>query len=270
MPFPKTPRVIYKNNPLIQVICQVRFPPILRIDTETPVKFQERVRKLLPGYDLTSDDGLASLPHSLSQGLPAEMREFLSPNRNRRHQFHSKGSTWTISLTRDFVALETSRYKNWEEFREYLKLVIETLFVVYEPAYLTRIGLRYKNAIDRKRLGLEDKKWSDLLAGFVLGQFAREETANRVLEQHGKTLVKLNDDGDLVRIEYGQVTESAGDPSNKLYLLDHDFYTDKEIAADEQDIVSRLDTYNGLNRRLFRWCISNILHEAMGPTEGRN
>lgn len=270
MPFPQTKRVIYRNNPLHQVICQLRFPPILRIDTKTPVDFQERIRHQLPGYELTHDDNIEPLPQSLSQSLPTEIREFLSPNRNRRHQFFSKGRTWTISLTRDFVALETSRYKNWEEFREYLELVIKTLFVVYEPAYVTRIGLRYKNAIDRRRLGLADAEWSDLLADFVLGQFAREETANRVLEQHGKSLVKLNDDDDLVRMEYGQVIESAGDPSNNLYLLDHDFYTNKETAANEQDIVSRLDTYNKLNRRLFRWCISDILHEAMGPIEGRN
>ena len=267
MPFPETPRVIYQKNPLIQVICQIRFPPILRIDTETPVGFQERVRKLLPGYELTYDDGLDSLPQSLGQSLPSEMRELMTLSSNRRHQFYAKGRTWTVSLTRDFVALETNQYKQWEDFRELLQLVINTLFQIYEPAYLTRIGLRYKNVIDRNRLGLEDVDWRDLFSDFVLGQFACDETSHLVLEHHGRTLVKLNDDGDLVRMEYGQVIDSAGDQSNKLYLLDHDFYTNKETEPDEQDIVSRLNTYNALNRRLFRWGVSDRLHAAMGPLQ---
>ena len=265
MPFPEAPRVIYRNNPLVQVICQIRFPPILRIDTETPVEFQECVRKQFPGYELTYDKGVNALPQSLSKNLPSEMRELLSVDSSRRHQFHTKGRTWTVSLTRDFVALETNQYRQWDDFRKLLQLVINTSFKIYEPAYLTRIGLRYKNVIDRKMLGLEDVEWRDLFAEFVLGQFAREETSNLVLEHHGKTLVKLNEDGDLVRMEYGQVINDAGDPSNKLYLLDHDFYTNKETASDEQDIISRLNTYNALNGRLFRWGVSNRLHAAMGP-----
>ena len=265
MPFPEAPRVIYQNNPLIQVICQVRFPPILRIDTETPVDFQECVRKQLPGYELTYDEDMDSLPQSISQSLPPEMRQLLHLGSNRRYQFFSKDRTWTVSLAKDFVAVETNQYSKWEDFRERLKLVINTLFQVYEPAYLTRIGLRYKNVIDRRRLHLEGVEWRDLLADFVLGQFSRDETSNLVVEQHGRTLVKLNEDGDLVRMEYGQVIDSAGDPSNKMYLLDHDFYIDKETAADVRDIVSRLNTYNSLNGRLFRWGITQRLHDAMGP-----
>ncbi len=265
MPFPEAKRVIYKKNVLEQVICQIRFPPILRIDAETPVEFQECVRKQLPDYKLTYDERDDVLPQSLSKNLPAEMRELLSLGRTRRHQFHTKGKTWTVSLTRDFVALETNRYRQWEDFRERLQLVIHTLFQIYEPAYLTRIGLRYQNVIDRRKLGLEGVEWRELLADFVLGQFARDETSHLVVEHHGRTLVKLNDDGDLVRMEYGLVIDSAGDTSNKLYLLDHDFYIDKETESDVRDIVSRLDTYNALNRRLFSWGITQRLHDAMGP-----
>ncbi len=267
MPFPEAARVIYRNNPLIQVICQIRFPTILRIDRETPVAFQESVRKELPGYELTYDEGAEGLPQSLSRNLPSEMREFLSLGGIPRHQFYSKGKTWTVSLTRDFVALETNKYEQWEEFRGRLQLVINTLFQIYEPAYLTRLGLRYKNVIDRKKLGLEGVEWRELLADFVLGQFARDETSNLVVEHHGRTLVKLNDDGDLVRMEYGLVIDSEGDRSNKMYLLDHDFYTDKETASDERDIVSRLNTYNALNGRLFSWGIRSRLHNAMGPNQ---
>ena len=50
MPFPDSERVIYQRNPLLEVICQLRFPSILRIDSEAPAVFQERVRKEYPMY----------------------------------------------------------------------------------------------------------------------------------------------------------------------------------------------------------------------------
>ncbi len=50
MPFPEVQRVIYRKNPLEQVICQFRFPAILRIDTETPADFQERIRNDFPQF----------------------------------------------------------------------------------------------------------------------------------------------------------------------------------------------------------------------------
>lgn len=44
MLFPPTQRVIYHKNPLVEVVCQLRFPTILKIDAEIPVAFQEAVR----------------------------------------------------------------------------------------------------------------------------------------------------------------------------------------------------------------------------------
>ncbi len=51
MTFPSRQRIIYERNPLDRVICQVRFPPILRIDSEIPAVFQERIRKDFPEYN---------------------------------------------------------------------------------------------------------------------------------------------------------------------------------------------------------------------------
>lgn len=48
MPFPESKRVFYVKNPLAEVICQLRFPAILRIGAESPHEFQERIRDHLP------------------------------------------------------------------------------------------------------------------------------------------------------------------------------------------------------------------------------
>src|SRR5262245_21970271 len=46
--FPPSERVIYGKAPLSQVICQVRYPQILRIDSQPPADFQERIRRIFP------------------------------------------------------------------------------------------------------------------------------------------------------------------------------------------------------------------------------
>ena len=45
--FPPAPRVFYRKAPLVQVTCQLRFQPILRI-TAPPADFQERIRRQFP------------------------------------------------------------------------------------------------------------------------------------------------------------------------------------------------------------------------------
>ncbi|MBL8785507.1 MAG: TIGR04255 family protein, partial [Deltaproteobacteria bacterium] len=47
---PESPRVIYASNPLADVICQVRFPRILRIDNELPADFQDAIRGQFPHF----------------------------------------------------------------------------------------------------------------------------------------------------------------------------------------------------------------------------
>lgn len=72
MPFPNSPRVIYRKNPLEQVICQIRFPSILRIDTEIPAAFQELVRSQFPLFEERQEGGI-EIPVELSEQLPREI-----------------------------------------------------------------------------------------------------------------------------------------------------------------------------------------------------
>src|SRR5258708_12324597 len=73
MLFPESERVIYDKNPLQQVICQLRFPPILRINTEVPVAFQERVKQDYPFYQEKSE--ITLLTQVILNQLPKEATE---------------------------------------------------------------------------------------------------------------------------------------------------------------------------------------------------
>jgi len=46
--FPVQKDVRLLKSPLNEVICQVRYPPVLRIAEENPIGFQERLRGQFP------------------------------------------------------------------------------------------------------------------------------------------------------------------------------------------------------------------------------
>src|SRR6516162_10056939 len=46
--FPPSERVFFEHAPLVDVTCQLRFPPILRIESQLPADFQDRIRSIFP------------------------------------------------------------------------------------------------------------------------------------------------------------------------------------------------------------------------------
>lgn len=265
MLFPEAERVVYKKNVLEQVICQLQFPTILKVDTVVPSEFQERIRHKFPVYQQSNEGDNFPILDGISQLIPRELLDSFPIRGNLRYQFLSGDRSWTISLTRDFVALSTGRYTCWEEFREYMKLISQALIDVYAPAYFSRVGLRYQNVIDRKKLNLADSSWQDLIAGYVLGLLAKEDVAESIGEHRNTTSFALNSQDDYVRLEHGLISVADSQPRDHGYLLDNDLFSDKEMPADAEYLAEKLDNYNAANRRLFNWCITDQLRNAMGP-----
>lgn len=265
MSFPETERVIYRRNPLKSVTCQLRFPLDLRIDITMPAEFQQKIQNIFPNAQEATDANDISVPKDVSQHFPTEVIDALSARINRRFQFQTRDRTWTITLTNDFVALETSGYVRWEDFREKIELVLSAVCETYKPSFFTRLGLRYQNVVDKNALGLKDVAWNELLSEFVLGPLAVPEYVELAQEHNGTFLIQLDNFQDVVRVQYGLVTEKSGDPANILFMLDQDFFTKNNVETEASDVFKRLDVYNSSNRRLFRSCIKDRLHAILVP-----
>lgn len=52
MPIPSSERIVFQRHPIREVICQLRYPTILRLKTEPPAEFQERVQADYPEYGM--------------------------------------------------------------------------------------------------------------------------------------------------------------------------------------------------------------------------
>ena len=255
MLFPDSPRVSYARNPLEQVICQLRFPSLLRIVAEPPVNFQESIRQQFPIL-MERQQISIELPGELRKVLPADL---LSSPADRSYDFASEDESWKVSVAKGFIALSTRKYERWEQFRQTLQDVWSAFQAEYRPSHLTRIGLRYKNAVKRKELGLAGTPWHELLQNHILGVLQEPSIVDKVRSSIQEVLLSASPD-EQVRIRHGL---GSGDPAEASYLIDADFFTEERVSCER--IFDSLSRFNGDAGRLFRWCIGPALHGALGP-----
>jgi len=262
MPFPDVQRVIYKRNPLEQVICQLRFPPILKIDAEIPAEFQDKVRKDYPNFSEISEWKKVGIPRAVKGQIPPEaLRQVLQPPGNKNYEFSSENGQWQVNLTRTFIALTADNYERWEEFKDKLVDPLDALIAVYSPAHFSRIGLRYINVIRRSVLDLGDVSWSDLLQPYVLGILSSPGVGEHVQNFENRYEIRLSDGESVARVTTGFVQHV--DDGEIGYMIDNDFYNTDKTSLDAA--IEKLDYFNKRASRLIQWCITDRLHQAMEP-----
>jgi uncharacterized protein (TIGR04255 family) len=183
------------------------------------------------------------------------------PTSVRTFEFLTADERWTVTLTRGFLALTTRNYQRWEEFQEHLREPLNGLLEEYSPPFFTRIGLRYKDVIQRSALGLDNVPWSDLLASYVTGELSVPEVADSAEEAMRRLLIRLPEGLGQVRIIHGLGQKAGSD--EPCYIIDSDFFLDSRTEV--SDAIDILDRFNKRAGWLFRWCITDRLHAAMGP-----
>lgn len=258
MPFPPAARVIYARNPLDEVICQVRFPGLLKVETEPPVRFQEYVQEAYPQYKLTAAVKLPS-------GIPSEAVHLLAGEvpvlGQRNHAFDSRDEAWSLHLNREFLALTCRSYERWEAFRQRLATALDALVAVYRPAFFTRLGLRYTDVIRRSALGLDAVPWAELIRPEFCGPLGTLGSAGEVCDFQQQCLFNLPDDAGKVRVRCYLGQDSV--TQETVFVIDSDFFLDQQTEL--ADVLSRLDALKRQSGYLFRWGITDRLHEAMRP-----
>jgi len=112
-------------------------------------------------------------------------------------------------------------------------------------------------------LGLTGAPWSDLLSPQIAAEYSSSELAPVVLDVDHRVLIDLTPHGK-VNLRHGTVLTQDDEPPEAAYLIDNDFFAEEKVGV--TDVLDRLNVFNREAGRLFRWCITKRLHEAMEPT----
>ena len=260
MPFPTSERLVFERNALAEVIGQLRFPTILEIGTVEPASFQKHVRAEYPLY--TKDDGGGVAFPEISKVLELFRTQLpLSISRSSTHKFATEDENRFVSLSSNFLAVTERNYTEWSDFRRAIGSAVEALEQEYAPAFYERIGLRYRNEIDQRKLNM-DVDWHELLNRQLIGALGSTEIGRDVSEITTTALISLDDiDGGKVRLRHG--LSPNADEGHHMYLVDADFFVEQRTGRD--DVLDKLEQFRYVAGNLFRWAATPTLKQALKP-----
>ena len=253
--FSNAERCLYRKPQLIEVVCQLRFPTILKIENQSPYEFQELIRGEYPNYSFKEEHP------------PAQAN---APKQSvKNHQFISLDGGWKVNLTQSFISLSTHRYSTWEDFAKRLDRILAHVIGVYKPACFNRVGLRYINAFNRERLDLEGTPWRELIQPGYMGLMADEDVPENAFGKNEQSVNLALPGGARCGIKCGHGTlhkvnnktrETVDEP---VYMLDIDVYMDGNIEMSHT--AAGLNIVHTHADSIFRGAITDTLHEAMDP-----
>lgn len=247
--FPKHPDVVFDRAPLTQVLCQIRFAPILALFAETGVAgFQEALRRDYPEFDADQEAQISMSP------THAEVQQKAPVWRLRDSE-----ERWQVSLAVDFVAIEVSSYGHFGEFSDRLMNVISVLERTLIPGRSKRIGLRKVNRFEHPRVkGSEG--WRGLLRRDLLGLVGVEGMPGTYGREYSERHLE-DDEGGVLTIRHGMAPNDS-----RAYLLDLDYWTTKSMQIrSDVSLSSLLKDYSDAMTGFFHWSIEKSLYDYLGP-----
>lgn len=122
--------------PLVLVLGQIRFSPLMAM-SDYISKIQDALRK--SGYPINNTTQV----QEISFGLKAQPKSMMT----WRWEFLSKERTYNVIVNDGFVVVQTSAYKDFDDFHERVLQAAEIISNVVGGLFVTRIGLRYVDLI---------------------------------------------------------------------------------------------------------------------------
>ncbi|MFC1482594.1 TIGR04255 family protein [Myxococcota bacterium] len=126
------------KQPLVLVLCQVKFSPVRRMADYIPAIQEEFRRHWYPLEKAGKIQQLTVTP----TGLQTTEQE--------RWEYRTKDEQWSILVMQDAVVLQTTAYRKFEDYAKQLELAVGTVLRITEHeelGLLQRIGLRYIDLI---------------------------------------------------------------------------------------------------------------------------
>ncbi|MCI8524467.1 MAG: TIGR04255 family protein [Oscillospiraceae bacterium] len=260
--FEESARVRYGKSPLLEVVCQLRFPTILSISAQEPAGFQETVRADFPRYEARQDQ---PAPRITGAGTPNPVLQPQKPVTN--YHFLSEDGIWRLNLTNYFIALTCRRYTSWEEFAGRLDQALAGFIRTYQPAYFERVGLRYLNAVSRKALGLEGTPWRELIAPACLGILQAGDVAEAQVSRCAQDVELGLTGGCRLKLHTGPGLVRRGDqPQDQevRWILDMDLSLPGKLPVNRSaPALQMLHMHAG---PIFRSALQDALYDALEPT----
>ena len=229
----------FATNFIRQAVCEIRFPTLFELEAERPpVDFAHALRKEYPFHSLVKSV-------NVSQGGVSQA--------SNAHTFRSKNGRWTVSLRAAALSLESTQYDSFHVFEQRLSFVLKAAERVIDSDFLTRVGLRYINAVpfDVDRIG----QWVNptLVEALARGVYGD-------VDEHSQRVRGATAEGGYT-FQHGVSVEPTD--GKREYVLDFDFFREDVGVAEALTVVRRL---HDLEFAMFVWSLGDAAKSHLGPS----
>jgi uncharacterized protein (TIGR04255 family) len=233
------------SSPLERVIAQVRFPMILAISQDDEAaKFQERIRVK---YPILESSSVQHVSVDAQTGVP-------SIATGKVWSFYDTEKLWRVSLTNDFIAIETKKYQSRKHFIEEIEFILDAFFKSYGAQVYTRLGIRYVNVIREplvsgigsilipEVIGLHQQAIDDSIIHSITDTFIKAKEGT-IRARWGSLSAGITIDPDAI-------TPSLDAP---YWVIDFDMFSEQVETFDVKGLTNSAQSYCERIYNLFRW-----------------
>lgn len=236
-----------ENAPLVRVIAQVRFPTVLTIEQRDFVApFQEGIRSTYPVLRQEQAQGVVVTPAGVTPVKP-----------QTAWRFSDVAEHWRVSLTPEFLALETTKYTSRADFLERLRTVVAVLDEHVEPKLIDRVGIRYIDRIS----GVAVDDIVNLVRAEMRG-ITGTSVAARALHALTETMFELDHAHMVARwglLPPGvTIDPTAIEPApEKSWILDLDMFSASPVPFGVDRVVDDARRFAERIYTFFRWAVTD-------------
>lgn len=265
--FPQPDTRQLTHAPLELVVFQVRYEPQLRAaESQVALAFHESIGGRDGAFPNIEPITGASLQVSFEAQGPTPPQVMSEPATIQGWTFTSEDGRWTVSLARDFAALQTTAYQTWSQsgdasFRSRLEAMIRALAELVEPRVEQRLGLRY---VDRIRIPdiVSAVDWRPYIVQELLGLAAHNVLGPAVIGAQQQISLDLGERGVMCGLRHGFVRDPNA-PDSLNYALDYDLYRQGGRPFDAAGIIAAADEFSLRALQLFQMTVTPELRDLL-------
>lgn len=244
------------NAPLLRVIAQVRFPPVMSIQRPEFVgPFQEAIRSSYPVLRPEREVGAVVGAQGVTEVQSGSI-----------WRFHDSSGIWRTSLATNFLALETTRYTSRDDFLARLMSLLEALDTHIGLGLVDRLGVRYIDRILWEGSAAARSMVRPEIMGVLAAPFAdaSAQALTEIVFRMGQTDSRLKARWGTIPAHH-TIDPATLEPVDKsTWVLDLDAFTTEARAMDVDSIVAQARHFAERIYAFFRWSVTDEFLRRFG------
>jgi len=259
---PPVQEVRLTRAPLVNVIAQVRFPAVMRIEADSGfvATFQESIRNDYPILRPERQLGVMIGPGGIQPQDAGTVWRFEAKDPD----------AWQVTLAPTFVSLSAKRYTRRSDLLARLTVVLHALEGWLHPTICDRIGVRYVDRVTGDQLA----RLRTLVRPEILGVAGDDAALGsaEVVHALSDTLFQLDDSSQLRgrwgRLPAGATYDPGVEPAREpSWVLDLDHYTSQREDFDLAAIGGKVTEFCERIYTFFRWAVTETFLDEFGAEQ---